>query len=97
MNQGQVLEAFRLEAGELSRPVTGLSEAEWDLPTRCEPWSVRALSGHMRVAIAWLPGMLDAPPDKAEVSALEYYRPDDRFAPQTGTARIALAQDHAAG
>lgn len=41
--------------------------------------------------------MLDAPPpDKAEVSAVEYYRPDDRFAPQTNTARIALAQDHVA-
>lgn len=98
MNQGEVLEAFRLEAGELSRAVAGLSEAEWDLPTRCEPWSVRELLGHVRVVIAWLPGMLDAPlPDKAEVSAVEYYRPDDRFALQTNTARIALAQDHAAG
>ncbi|MFF4309666.1 maleylpyruvate isomerase N-terminal domain-containing protein [Streptomyces sp. NPDC001507] len=98
MNQGQVLEAFRLEAGALSRAVAGLSEAEWDLPTRCEPWSVRELLGHVCVVIAWLPGMLDAPPpDKAEVSAVDYYRPDDRFAPQTNTARLALAQDHAAG
>ncbi|MEV7238558.1 maleylpyruvate isomerase N-terminal domain-containing protein [Streptomyces sp. NPDC051020] len=98
MNQGRVLEAFHLEAGELSRAVVGLSEAEWELPTRCEPWSVRGLLGHVRVVIAWLPGMLDAPPpDKAEVSAVEYYRPDDRFAPQTNTARIVLAQDHAAG
>lgn len=97
MDQGRVLEAFRLEAGEVSRAVAGLSEAEWDLPTRCEPWSVRELLGHVRVVIAWLPGMLDAPPpDKAEVSAVEYYRPDDRFAPQTNTARIALAQDHVA-
>ncbi|GAA3805583.1 maleylpyruvate isomerase N-terminal domain-containing protein [Streptomyces chiangmaiensis] len=98
MNQDRVLEAFRLEAGELSQAVAGLSEAEWNLPTRCEPWSARELLGHVRVVIAWLPGMLDAPPpDKAEVSAVEYYRPDDRFAPQTNTARIALAQDHAAG
>ncbi|MFG3023082.1 maleylpyruvate isomerase N-terminal domain-containing protein [Streptomyces sp. NPDC048254] len=98
MNQGRVLEAFRLEAGELSQAVAGLSEAEWDLPTRCEPWPVRALLGHVRVVIAWVPGMLEAPPpDKAEVSAVEYYRPDDRFAPQTNSARIALAQDHAAG
>lgn len=98
MNQGQVLEAFRIEAGELSRAVAGLSEAEWDLPTRCEPWSVRELLGHVRVVIAWLPAMLDAPaPDRAEVSAVEYYRPDDRFAPQTNTARIALARDHATG
>ncbi|MFF1601306.1 maleylpyruvate isomerase N-terminal domain-containing protein [Streptomyces mirabilis] len=47
--------------------------------------------------IAWLPGMLAAPaPTCAEVSAAEYCRPDDRFAPGTNAARIALAQDHAA-
>ncbi|MFF1869510.1 maleylpyruvate isomerase N-terminal domain-containing protein [Kitasatospora herbaricolor] len=98
MNQGQALEAFRIEAGELSRAVAGLSEAEWGLPTRCEPWSVRELLGHVRVVIAWLPDMLAAPaPDRAGVSAVEYYRPDDRFAPQTNTARIALARDHATG
>ncbi|MGW4895651.1 maleylpyruvate isomerase N-terminal domain-containing protein [Kitasatospora sp. NPDC004240] len=97
MDQGRVLEAFRLEAGELARAVAGLSEAEWDLPTRCEPWRVRDLSAHVRVVIAWLPGMLAAPaPVRAEVSAVEYYRPDERFAPETNAARIALAQDHAA-
>ncbi|MFD7471515.1 hypothetical protein ACFV8Z_04760 [Streptomyces sp. NPDC059837] len=48
--------------------------------------------------IAWLPGMSAATPApiRAEVSAVEYYRPDDRFAPDTNAARIALAQDHAA-
>ncbi|WP_314254544.1 maleylpyruvate isomerase N-terminal domain-containing protein [Streptomyces sp. DSM 40907] len=97
MEQGRVLEAFRREAGGLFRAVAGLSESEWDRPTRCEPWSVRELLGHMRVVIAWLPQMLDGPaPDKGEVSATEYYRPDDRFSPQTNTARIGLARDHAA-
>ncbi|MEU3727665.1 maleylpyruvate isomerase N-terminal domain-containing protein, partial [Streptomyces sp. NPDC031705] len=98
MNQSQVLEAFRCEAEELSRAVAALPDAQWDLPTRCEPWSIRELLGHVCVVIAWLPDMLDAPsPDHAEVSAVEYYRPDDRFAPETNTARIALAQGHAAG
>lgn len=98
MTQGHVLEAFRLEAQGLSRAVAGLSEDEWDLPTRCAPWSVRELLGHVRAVVAWLPGMLAAPqPGRAEVSAVEYYRPDDRFAPQTNAARIGLAQDHAAG
>ncbi|KUL43452.1 maleylpyruvate isomerase family mycothiol-dependent enzyme [Streptomyces regalis] len=97
MDQGRVLEAFRLEAGELSRAVAGLSESEWDRPTRCEPWSVRELLGHVRVVIAWLPQMLGGlAPDKAEVSAAQYYRPDDRFSPQTNAARIGLAQNHAA-
>lgn len=78
--------------------MTGVSAAEWGLPTRCAPWKVSDLLAHVRVVIAWLPGMLvePAPPTCAEVSAVEYYRPDDRFAPGTNAARIALAQDHAA-
>ena len=92
------LEAFRLEAQALSGVVAGLSAAEWNLPTRCPPWTVRELLGHIRVAMAWLPDMLAAPePDEATVSAVEYYRPDDRFSPRTNAARIGLAQDCAAG
>ncbi|MFL4909655.1 maleylpyruvate isomerase N-terminal domain-containing protein [Streptomyces sp. MMS24-I2-30] len=98
MDHGRVLEAFRLEAGELSRAVAGLPETEWDRPTRCEPWTVRQLLSHVRVVISWLPQMLNgSAPDKAEVTAAEYYRPDDRFSPQTNAARIGLAQNHAAG
>ncbi|MFF4660705.1 maleylpyruvate isomerase N-terminal domain-containing protein [Streptomyces sp. NPDC001381] len=67
------------------------------MPTRCTPWTVSELLAHVRVVIAWLPGMLAAPaPTRAEVSAVEYYRPDSRFAPNTNAARIAMAQDHAA-
>lgn len=97
MDQGRVVEAFRLEAGELARAMAGVSAAEWRLPTRCAPWTVGELLAHVRVVIAWLPGMLAAPaPTHAEVTAVEYYRPDDRFAPDTNADRIALAQDHAA-
>ncbi|WP_328769335.1 maleylpyruvate isomerase N-terminal domain-containing protein [Streptomyces sp. NBC_00286] len=97
MDQGRAVEAFRLEAGQLARAMTGVSAAEWRLPTRCAPWTVSDLLAHVRVVIAWLPGMLAAPaPTHAEVSAVEYYRSDDRFAPDTNAARIALAQDHAA-
>ncbi|WP_258566196.1 maleylpyruvate isomerase family mycothiol-dependent enzyme [Streptomyces parvulus] len=68
-----------------------------DLPTRCTAWTVRDLLGHARVVINWLPAMLDAPsPPEAEISAVEYYRPDDRFSPQTSGKPIALAQDRAA-
>lgn len=97
MNRDRVVEAFRLEAGQLARAMTDVSEAEWRLPTRCEPWKVCDLLAHVRVVIAWLPDMLTAPaPIRAEVSATEYYRPDDRFTPETNAARIALAQAHAA-
>ncbi|MEV8533245.1 maleylpyruvate isomerase N-terminal domain-containing protein [Streptomyces sp. NPDC051211] len=98
MDQGRVREAFRVEAGQLVQEMTGVSQAEWHLPTRCAPWTVAELLGHVQVVIAWVPGMLAAQaPVRAEVSASEYYRPDDRFAPDTNAARIALAQDHAAG
>ncbi|MEU4611658.1 maleylpyruvate isomerase N-terminal domain-containing protein [Streptomyces umbrinus] len=97
MDQGRVVEAFRLESGQLAAAMTRVSAAEWRLPTRCAPWKVSDLLAHVRVVIAWLPGMLAAPaPTRAEVSAVEYYRPDDRFAPGANAARIALAQDHAA-
>jgi uncharacterized protein (TIGR03083 family) len=98
MDEDGALEAFRLEARELSRAVAGLNEAEWDQPTRCQPWSVRELLGHVRVVIAWLPQMLEAPaPDRPQVTATQYYRPDDRFSPQGNATRIALARTLAAG
>ncbi|MFE0733121.1 maleylpyruvate isomerase N-terminal domain-containing protein [Streptomyces antibioticus] len=91
MAQGRLVEAFHLEAVQLARATTGVSAAEWHLPTRCAPWTVSELLTHVRVVIAWLPGMLAAPaPTQAEVSAMEYYRPDDRFAPGTNAARIVL-------
>ncbi|MFE7617171.1 maleylpyruvate isomerase family mycothiol-dependent enzyme [Streptomyces sp. NPDC057496] len=99
MNQDQdrVLEAFRLESGALADAVSGLSEAEWNLPTRCTPWTVLGLLGHVCVVVDWLPAMLDAPaPGGAEISAVEYYRPDDRFSPRTNDKRIALGRDRAA-
>ncbi|MFC9588046.1 maleylpyruvate isomerase N-terminal domain-containing protein [Streptomyces yangpuensis] len=98
MNQDRVLEAFRQEAGALTGAMSELSTAEWEIPTRCTPWSVLDLLGHVCVVIDWLPGMLDAPaPEEPEISAAEYYRPDDRFSPRTNDRRIALAQDRAAG
>ncbi|MGW7231548.1 maleylpyruvate isomerase family mycothiol-dependent enzyme [Streptomyces cyaneofuscatus] len=97
MGHDQALEAFQLECGALGDAVAGLSDAEWNLPTRCPPWTVRDLLGHVCVVIDWLPAVLDAPsPPEAEISAVEYYRPDDRFSPQTDAKRIALAQDRAA-
>ncbi|MFF2700965.1 maleylpyruvate isomerase N-terminal domain-containing protein [Streptomyces cyaneofuscatus] len=97
MGHDQALEAFQLECGALGDAVAGLSDAEWNLPTRCTPWTVRDLLGHVCVVIDWLPAILDAPsPPEAEISAVEYYRPDDRFSPQTDAKRIALAQDRAA-
>jgi uncharacterized protein (TIGR03083 family) len=98
MDQGLVMETFRVEAEQFSQAIEGLSDDDWGRPTACEPWRVRDLVGHVRVVIGWLPGMLSAPsPAEADISAAEYYRPGQRFAPEMNAARIALAQDHAAG
>jgi uncharacterized protein (TIGR03083 family) len=98
MDQGLVIETFRVEAEQFGQAIAGFTDDDWRRPTACEPWRVRDLVGHVRVVIGWLPGMLSAPsPGEADVSAAEYYRPDQRFAPETNASRIALAQDHAAG
>jgi uncharacterized protein (TIGR03083 family) len=91
------LQAFRCESGELSRALNGLRGAEWARPTRCEPWSVREVLGHIGVVIGWLPQMVEGPaPERADVDAARYYRPDARFSPQTNATRIQLARDLAA-
>ncbi|GLW30794.1 maleylpyruvate isomerase N-terminal domain-containing protein [Actinoplanes regularis] len=92
------LHAFRDEADVLGHVASRWTEEQWTRPTRCAPWSVRELFAHVRVALAWLPGMLDAPaPAVADISAAAYYRPDHRFSPAADVARIRRAQEHAQG
>lgn len=95
------LEVFIAEAERLSERLRELDDDVWDLPTACEPWTVRELLGHIAVTVSWLPGMLHStervPADAAEplVSARDYYRPDPRFSPQTNSRRIELGQEYA--
>ncbi|MFL6053361.1 MAG: maleylpyruvate isomerase N-terminal domain-containing protein [Actinoallomurus sp.] len=96
-DRDRVVKAFRAESARLGEVALNWMERDWGLPTRCEPWRVRDLFGHVRVVIAWLPGMLaGASPDPAQVSARQYYRPDERFSTATNDTRISLAQEHAA-
>jgi uncharacterized protein (TIGR03083 family) len=88
--------ALDLEVAALVAALAGLSEPAWSLPTDCPPWRVRDLLAHVQVTIAWLPEMLAAPaPERAQISATEYYRPDARFDAATNARRIELAQDRA--
>lgn len=97
VDEGWALEALRGEAGELSRALAGVDESGWGRPTRCEPWSVSELVGHVTVAVGRLPRMLAGPaPGRAEVTAVRYYRPDTRFSPQVNAARISVARGRAA-
>lgn len=97
MTPADVLDTFRGEARALDDALSGLDDAAWERPTRCTPWNVRELFGHVCVAIDRVPAMLAAPaPPAADTSAGEYYRPDERFSADTNSARIAVAQDRAA-
>ncbi|MFD8483025.1 maleylpyruvate isomerase N-terminal domain-containing protein [Kitasatospora sp. NPDC059673] len=90
--------AFRAEAGALGVAMAGLGEAEWARATRCAPWTVVELLAHVRVAVGRVEAMVAAPePERAEVTAVGYYRPGERFDAATNSARIALARDTAGG
>ncbi|AEV82130.1 hypothetical protein ACWT_1114 [Actinoplanes sp. SE50] len=93
-----VISAFRAEADALGHVASRWTGEDWTRPTRCTPWNVRELFAHIRIVLAWLPGMLDAPaPGAADTSAAAYYRPDHRFSADTDATRIRLAQQHAPG
>nr|WP_238547390.1 maleylpyruvate isomerase N-terminal domain-containing protein [Actinoplanes friuliensis] len=69
---------------------------EWALPTRCSPWTVAGLLGHVVTVIGWIPGMLGGEaPLSADVSARAYYRADKRFSPESNSVRIALGIERA--
>jgi uncharacterized protein (TIGR03083 family) len=94
---GFAIEAMRDEAVAFSGALRALGGADWARPTRCAPWTVRELAGHVRVAVGRLPDMLRAPaPERAEVTAAGYYRPDARFSAEGNAARVATARDFAA-
>jgi uncharacterized protein (TIGR03083 family) len=68
------------------------SAAAWTAPTRCTPWHTAALTAHITMALARLGPMLDAPePPAALVTAAGYYRPDERFSPETDALRLDSA------
>jgi uncharacterized protein (TIGR03083 family) len=83
------LAAFRAEAANLSTALESVAEAEFDLPTRCPPWTVGALLAHVGMATDRVIVMLDEPaPPEADTDAVGYYSPDIRFSPATNRARV---------
>jgi uncharacterized protein (TIGR03083 family) len=72
------------------------SAAAWTAPTRCTPWHTAALAAHITMTLARLGPMLDAPePPAARIDAAGYYRPDERFSPETDALRIDTATEAA--
>ncbi len=92
-----VLDALDAEGAAAAEVMLGVAEDDFERPTRCEPWSVRALLAHLLVASNRLPVMLAAPeppepqPPDALVSAAGYYRPDERFGRDATRTRITTA------
>jgi uncharacterized protein (TIGR03083 family) len=95
-----ILEAFGAESERLSSVLAGVDDAAFGRASGCPPWSVAELAFHVRMTIGRLPGMLDGPePESARggaglvlVSAVDYYRADQRFSEATNTDRIRSAQ-----
>ncbi|KOX07318.1 mycothiol maleylpyruvate isomerase [Nocardiopsis sp. NRRL B-16309] len=85
---------MRAESAALEGVLSGLSEAEAVLPSRCAPWDVAALSVHTVGALLRVGLMLEeAPPGPGVglVSAAGYYAPDVRFSPEVNGERVRSA------
>ena len=84
-----VLAAFAAEAANLTTALATVTEAEFDRPTRCDPWTARALVAHIGMGADQVITVLAEPgPATADTDAAGYYRPDKRFSPATNRARV---------
>ena len=81
--------AFVAEARNLSAALATVTEAEFDRPTRCTPWTARALLAHVGMGADRVITMLAEPaPLAADTDAAGYYRPDKRFSSATNRERV---------
>ncbi|MGC4770453.1 maleylpyruvate isomerase N-terminal domain-containing protein [Micromonospora sp. DT44] len=87
---GREIDAF---VGALAQ----VSALGWERPTRCDPWRVRDVVGHVIVVLSRVPDMVAAPaPERAVTTAAGYYRADGRFSDDTNDERVRTAQRRAA-
>ncbi|MEU4620460.1 maleylpyruvate isomerase family mycothiol-dependent enzyme [Actinoplanes sp. NPDC023801] len=88
--------ALRSEADAFAAALHDLSPADWRRPTRCAPWQVRDLVGHVILVVSRTTDMIaDAAPVTADTTATGYYRADERFNPTANTDRVRSAQSRA--
>jgi uncharacterized protein (TIGR03083 family) len=92
------LAAFRDEANAFLTALAGLDAHGWQQPTRCVPWQVRDLVGHVITVTSRVPETVSAPaPDRPDTTAAGYYRADDRFSDAGNADRQLTAHRRAAG
>ena len=87
--------ALRAESHALAAVLAGLPAAAWAAPTRCAPWLVRDVVGHIVVGLARVPGLPSAD-GEADTDIAGYFRGDERFSETTNDERVRVAQDRAA-
>ncbi|MEV4533982.1 maleylpyruvate isomerase N-terminal domain-containing protein [Asanoa sp. NPDC049518] len=88
-----VLTALRDEADAF---VAALALVDWDRPTRCTPWLVRDLVGHVVTVLGRVPPMVAAVvPGRADTDVAGYYRDDERFSAAANADRVRTAHDRA--
>jgi len=93
-----VLAALRQEADAFTTALGELPTSAWDLPTRCTPWQVRDVVGHVVTVLGRVPDMVAAPaPDRPGATATGYYRADERFSDAANADRVRTARDRAVG
>jgi uncharacterized protein (TIGR03083 family) len=88
------------ECEAVSRTVLPLDEEAFALPTRCPPWSVKELLGHIWRDIDRLRTCLEAPPDEpVETDAVLYWRSYDPVAdgPDISDRAKEIADAYASG
>ncbi|MER7003811.1 maleylpyruvate isomerase N-terminal domain-containing protein [Dactylosporangium sp. NPDC000555] len=92
----RVLTAFRDEADAFVAALDGLTAHAWERPTRCVPWQVRDVVGHVITTLARVPEMVAAPaPDRPDTTATSYYRADQRFSEPANAERVRTANRRA--
>ncbi|MEV8517286.1 maleylpyruvate isomerase N-terminal domain-containing protein [Dactylosporangium sp. NPDC051484] len=92
----RVLSALRDEADAFVAALGGLSTQDWERPTRCVPWQVRDVVGHVITVLARVPEMVAAPaPDQPDTTATSYYRADHRFSESANADRVRTAHRRA--
>ncbi len=95
---GDALRAFEDEAMAFAQGLAGLPAQAWGCRTRCVPWSVADVVGHVITVLARVPDMIAEPaPDRSDTTATGYYRADHRFSENANADRIRTAHRRAAG
>ncbi|MBT0773367.1 maleylpyruvate isomerase N-terminal domain-containing protein [Kineosporia sp. J2-2] len=91
-----VVRVFGQETRAMAAALAALPVRGWDAPTRCDPWTVRELVGHVVTVIGRVPGMVAAPGAvTADTTAVTYYRADERFSPRANQERVRTASARA--